>query len=118
MPKTLNPEEIAAFRDRLCDIAERLFAERGADAVTVRELATELGVSPMTPYRYFADKDAMLAAVRARAFDRFAAVMEAAFERRSWVRGAGQSLSRLRPGPPRRLPDDVRRRSADLHPVS
>jgi AcrR family transcriptional regulator len=80
LPKTLNLEEIAAFRDRLCDIAERLFAERGPEAVTVRELATELGVSPMTPYRYFADKDAMLAAVRARAFDRFAAVMEAAFE--------------------------------------
>ena len=80
MPKTLNPEEIAAFRDRLCDVAERLFAEHGPEAVTVRELATELGVSPMTPYRYFADKDAMLAAVRARAFDRFATVMETAYE--------------------------------------
>jgi AcrR family transcriptional regulator len=80
LPKTLNPEEIAAFRDRLCDIAERLFAERGPEAVTVRELAAELGVSPMTPYRYFTDKDAMLAAVRARAFDRFAAAMEAGFE--------------------------------------
>ena len=78
MPKTLNPEDITAFRDRLCDVAERLFAEKGPDAVTVRELAAELGVSPMTPYRYFADKDAMLAAVRARAFDRFAVVMETA----------------------------------------
>jgi AcrR family transcriptional regulator len=78
LPKTLNPEDITAFRDRLCDVAERLFAERGPDAVTVRELAAELGVSPMTPYRYFTDKDAMLAAVRARAFDRFAAAMEEA----------------------------------------
>jgi AcrR family transcriptional regulator len=78
LPKTLNPDEIAAFRDRLCEVAERLFAEKGPAAVTVRELAAELGVSPMTPYRYFTDKDAMLAAVRARAFDRFAAAMEAA----------------------------------------
>jgi AcrR family transcriptional regulator len=77
LPKTLNPEDIVAFRERLCDVAEGLFAERGPDAVTVRELAAELGVSPMTPYRYFADKDAMLAAVRARAFDRFAEAMEA-----------------------------------------
>jgi AcrR family transcriptional regulator len=45
----------------------------------MRELATALGVSPMTPYRYFRDKNEMLAAVRARAFDRFAAVLEQAF---------------------------------------
>lgn len=76
MPKILNPQDIADFRDRLCDVAERLFAEKGPEAVTVRELAAELGVSPMTPYRYFADKDAMLAAVRARAFDRFALAIE------------------------------------------
>lgn len=80
MPKTLNAEDIAAFRERLCVVAERLFAEKGPEAVTVRELAAELGVSPMTPYRYFADKDAMLAAVRARAFDRFAAAMEASHD--------------------------------------
>jgi AcrR family transcriptional regulator len=79
LPRTLSPAEIEAFRDRLCDVAERLFARHGPDAVTVRELAGELGVSPMTPYRYFKDKDAMLAAVRARAFDRFAAAMEEAY---------------------------------------
>ena len=79
MPRTLSPAEIEAFRDRLCDVAERLFARHGPDAVTVRQLAGELGVSPMTPYRYFKDKDAMLAAVRARAFDRFAAAMEEAY---------------------------------------
>lgn len=78
MPRTLSPSDIEAFRDRLCDVAERLFARHGPDAVTVRQLASELGVSPMTPYRYFTDKDAMLAAVRARAFDRFAAAMEEA----------------------------------------
>jgi AcrR family transcriptional regulator len=78
VPKTLSPDEIEGFRERLCDVAERLFAQHGPEAVTVRQLASELGVSPMTPYRYFKDKDAMLAAVRARAFDRFAIAMEAA----------------------------------------
>ena len=43
----------------------------------MRQLAAELGVSPMTPYRYFADKDAILAAVRARAFNRHAEALEA-----------------------------------------
>ena len=43
----------------------------------MRQLAQVLGVSPMTPYRYFADKDAILAAVRAAAFTRFAEALEA-----------------------------------------
>jgi AcrR family transcriptional regulator len=67
---------VEAFRGRLCDIAEHQFAERGPDAVTIRQLAAEMGVSAMTPYRYFADKDAILAAVRARAFDRHAQALE------------------------------------------
>jgi AcrR family transcriptional regulator len=44
----------------------------------MRELAEALGVSQMTAYRYFKDKDAILAAVRTRAFNRFAAAMEIA----------------------------------------
>ena len=79
MPRTLSQKDIDDFRERLCDAAEHLFADRGAEAVTIRELAAAVGVSPMTPYRYFKDKDAILAAVRARAFDRHAEALEAAF---------------------------------------
>jgi AcrR family transcriptional regulator len=78
MPRNLSTTEIKAFRERLCAIAERLFAERGAQAVTIRELARELDVSAMTPYRYFQDKEEILAAVRAAAFDRFATALERA----------------------------------------
>jgi AcrR family transcriptional regulator len=76
MPKILSAASIEVFRDRLCNIAEGLFAAHGPDGVTMRELADALGVSQMTPYRYFKDKDAILAAVRTRAFNRFAAAME------------------------------------------
>src|SRR5471032_2368685 len=34
----------------------------------------------MTPYRYFKDKDAILAAVRARGFDRHAEALETAYD--------------------------------------
>lgn len=68
----LTREDIAAFRDRAVAAATHLFATRGYDAVTMRSLAAELGCSPMTPYRYFANKQAVLAAVRAEAFRRFA----------------------------------------------
>jgi AcrR family transcriptional regulator len=78
MPKTLSQEDLEAFRTRLCNIAEKLFAAHGPDGVTMREMADALGVSSMTPYRYFKDKDDILAAVRTRAFNRFAAAMESA----------------------------------------
>ncbi|RAK60438.1 TetR family transcriptional regulator [Phenylobacterium hankyongense] len=78
MPRVLSDSDVADFRERLCEAAERLFAEKGPDAVTMRQLASELGVSPMTPYRYFKDKDDILAAVRANGFDRFAESLETA----------------------------------------
>lgn len=78
MPRVLSDTDVADFRDRLCEAAERLFAEKGPDAVTMRQLAAELGVSPMTPYRYFKDKDDILAAVRTNGFNRFAQALETA----------------------------------------
>jgi AcrR family transcriptional regulator len=59
-------------------VAERLFGRLGVENVGIRQIAQELGCSPMTPYRYFRDKDEILAATRAAAFDRFAAALEAA----------------------------------------
>ncbi len=46
----------------------------------MRQLAADLRCSPMTPYRYFKDKDEILAAVRAAAFNRFSDALETAFQ--------------------------------------
>ena len=81
MPKTLTKQNIAQFRDQMCAAAEELFSTHGLDGVTMRQLADVVGVSAMTPYRYFKDKDAILAAVRTRAFNRFADAMEDAHSR-------------------------------------
>jgi AcrR family transcriptional regulator len=78
VPRVLTENEVSDFRERLCAAAERLFAERGPQGVGMRQLAAELGVSPMTPYRYFKDKDDILATVRASGFDRFADALESA----------------------------------------
>jgi AcrR family transcriptional regulator len=83
MPRTLSAEQVTEFRTRLCAVAQHRFATQGRDAVSMRQLAHALGCSPMTPYRYFRNKDEILAAVRAAAFDRFAAALERA------VAGAG-----------------------------
>ena len=78
MPKTLSSNDIQQFREAMRRVAEDAFATRGAQGVTMRELAKELGCSAMTPYRYFRDKEEILAMVRAAAFNRFAARLEAA----------------------------------------
>jgi len=93
MPRVLTDTDVADFRERLCGAAERLFAERGPDAVTMRQLAAELGVSPMTPYRYFEDKDDILAAVRANGFDRFATALERARESTTGARPRSQAVA-------------------------
>ena len=78
MTRPLTEADKAAFRDRMCDVAEMKFSQQGFQAVTMRDLAAGMGVSSMTPYRYFKDKDEILAAVRTRAFRRLADAMEAA----------------------------------------
>jgi AcrR family transcriptional regulator len=92
MPRVLSETDVADFRERLCEAAERLFAEKGPDAVTMRQLAAELGVSPMTPYRYFHDKDDILAAVRANGFNRFADALDAARARAQSPRAKGAAV--------------------------
>jgi AcrR family transcriptional regulator len=93
MPRVLSDTDVADFRERLCEAAERLFAERGPDAVTMRQLASDLGVSPMTPYRYFEDKDDILAAVRANGFNRFAEALERARDSVSGATARGSAVS-------------------------
>jgi AcrR family transcriptional regulator len=123
LPKRLSPEDIADFRERLCDVAEHLFAEHGPDAVTIRQLAGELGVSAMTPYRYFNDKDAILAAVRARAFDRHAQALETAraapapdSPTRSNAIGAAYVRFALQNAEAYKLMFDIRQPSAETYP--
>ncbi len=65
-----------AIRGRLCDAAAKLFLEEGEAALSMRRLAAEVGCSPMAPYRHFADKEALVAAIRAQAFNRLADALD------------------------------------------
>jgi AcrR family transcriptional regulator len=88
LPRPHSAAEISEFRDQLCEAAMRRFAEHGADGLTMRRLAADVGCSPMKAYRYFRDKDELIAAMRAMAFDRFAEALETA------ATGAGDSRAR------------------------
>lgn len=91
MPKVLRDEDISDFRARLCAAALRRFSDEGDAGISFRKLAEDLGVSPTTPYRYFKDKDAIMAALRADAFDRFSHTVEQAY-----ARSEGPALQRGR----------------------
>ncbi len=55
------------LRQALIDTAIELLGERGAEAFSMAEASRRLGVAPSAPYRHFADRDALLAAVALRA---------------------------------------------------
>ncbi len=64
-------------RATIRNAALRLFGERGADAVTVREIATQAGVSPALVLHHFGSKDGLRAEVDAFAAQAFDAIFEA-----------------------------------------
>ena len=80
MSRALTESDVTAFRERLCAIAAKLFIEAGEHGFNMRELARQMNVSAMTPYRYFRDKNEILASVRAMAFARLAERLESALD--------------------------------------
>ncbi len=61
----------------LVDAAIGLIAERGIRDFSLAEVSRRLGVTVAAPYRHFADRDDLLAAVGIRALDAFAAALAA-----------------------------------------
>jgi AcrR family transcriptional regulator len=58
--------DAAATRRALLDAAAKLFAERGFDRTTVRDIAREAGANQSLLFRYFGSKDALFEEVVAR----------------------------------------------------
>jgi AcrR family transcriptional regulator len=81
MPRELSKDEVDSFRAQICEAATKLYARKGEDAITMRELARALDCSPMGLYRYFRDRDEIVAALRTDAFNRFSDALETAFAR-------------------------------------
>jgi AcrR family transcriptional regulator len=73
---SVDPRDLTA-RATIRNAALRLFAAHGADAVTVREIATQAGVSPALVLHHFGSKDGLRAEVDAFAAAAFDGVLEA-----------------------------------------
>ena len=71
------------LREALVQAALREAELGGPEAISLKALAKELGVSQPAPYRHFADREALLQAVTAEAFRQFNAIMRAAVDKPS-----------------------------------
>jgi TetR/AcrR family transcriptional regulator, cholesterol catabolism regulator len=62
-------------RERILEASIPLFARRGFEACTVKEIATEVGIKPPGLYAHFASKEAILAAAMSRQLRKFLAAV-------------------------------------------
>ncbi|MEE1938096.1 TetR/AcrR family transcriptional regulator [Streptomyces sp. TRM 70361] len=70
-------ESAAATRRALLDAAAGLLDRGGLEAVTLRAVGAQAGVSRGAPYRHFPDKESLLIAVGTRAWDRLGDQLQA-----------------------------------------
>jgi AcrR family transcriptional regulator len=88
MPLALTEDRITEVRARIVAVAERQAVELGIERVSMHGIARALGWSATALYRYFTNKDAILAAARTAAGDRLSDRLEAALDGPGdiWVR--------------------------------
>jgi AcrR family transcriptional regulator len=75
--KPLNTYHHGDLRDALVQAALGDVERGGPETVSISALAKKLGVSQPAPYRHFADREALLAAVTAEAFRQFTSMLRA-----------------------------------------
>lgn len=68
-------------RDRILDVAEALFQERGYTAVTMRDIAEAAGMRQASLYYHFPSKEELFVSVRERMFERHRVGLHKALER-------------------------------------
>ncbi|MGW3986993.1 TetR/AcrR family transcriptional regulator [Streptomyces sp. NPDC004830] len=73
-----RPYHHGDLRSTLLAGAERTLREKGAAALSLRELAREAGVSHAAPGRHFKDKQALLNALALTGYDRLGQALESA----------------------------------------
>jgi len=68
------------LRRTLLEAARSEITAHGAQSLSLASLARRAGVAQSAPYRHFADRDELLAAVATHGFEAFTAVLQAASE--------------------------------------
>lgn len=66
---------VEARRNQILDAAWSCFAKRGFHQTTMQDIATDAGISAGAIYRYYASKEAVLAAITERNTERYAELL-------------------------------------------
>ena len=125
-----------ATEERIAETALKLLESGGEDGVSMRRVATAVGITPMAIYHHFADRKTLLNFVVDREFTKYSESLQATPRRGTYESQILTSLDAYidyafahprifdyvfaepRPGA-RRFPDDFRaRRSPTLNPVA
>lgn len=82
MPRMQQSEqELESMRGRMSAAALELYRRQGLVSLSFRRIAEAMGISHTLPYRYFENKEALLARMRAEALGRFEAYVRCYEER-------------------------------------
>ncbi|MBN1532720.1 MAG: TetR/AcrR family transcriptional regulator [Spirochaetes bacterium] len=78
VPRTV--EEINNVKERILDTALRLIIEEGFPRLSMRKIASRLGITATTIYNYFASKDELYFMIRIHGFELLYSSFEEAYE--------------------------------------
>lgn len=87
---TTRAERRRARTEAILDAAMTIVLEEGTEALTMRRLGRDVGVTPGAMYRYFDSKDSILAGLGQRTLGRYARALQA---RETTARTEAESLS-------------------------
>lgn len=89
-------DDVVTLKERVIAGAVALIESEGLGALSMREVARRAGVSHQAPYRHFADREAIMAAVAEEGFVELARRIEAARQKdlEGWIAAATQAYVR------------------------
>jgi AcrR family transcriptional regulator len=72
MPKVMRaPEDIEVVKKRILDTAADIICEQGFDSLSMRKLASKLGMTAANIYNYYSNQDELYLSIQIRGFSRF-----------------------------------------------
>lgn len=72
MPKAMRcPEEIQVIRDQILDTAATIIYEQGFDNLSMRKIASRLGMTAANIYNYYANRDELYLSIQIKGFTLF-----------------------------------------------
>jgi AcrR family transcriptional regulator len=95
MPKAaFTREQINHIKDRILDVALQLIIEEGFNSLSMRKIASRLGITAANIYNYYSGKDEINLHIRIRGFEILYSMLLKEFSRKTSIAGRIEGLVR------------------------